>query len=61
MVEINNVVIFNKDYNNDTYKRKTSKALIIKQYHPSSNVQEKSFLYNIYISLYIYIYVYLSI
>ena len=39
---IENFKILNKGYNNNTYKRKISEALFVKQYRPSLNVQDNS-------------------
>ena len=41
-VNIENLRILNKEYNNNTYKRSISEALFVKQYRPSLNVQDNS-------------------
>ena len=41
-VSIENFKIINMGYNNNTYKRRISEALFVKQYHPSLNVQDSS-------------------
>ena len=39
---IENFKILNMGYNNNTYKRKISEALFVKQYRPSLNGQDNS-------------------
>ena len=41
-VNIENFKILNTGYSNNTYKRRISEALIIKQYRPSLNMQDNS-------------------
>lgn len=41
-VDLNNFRILHKGYNNNTFKRRVSEALFVKQYRPTLNVQEKS-------------------
>ena len=39
-VNIENFKILNMEYNNNTYRRRISEALFLKQYHPSLNVPD---------------------
>ena len=41
-VNIENFKILNMGYNNNTYKRRISETLFVKQYHLSLNVQDNS-------------------
>ena len=39
--------ILNMRYNNNTYRRRISKALFVNQYRPSLNVQDNSVLFEL--------------